>query len=496
MTVVCAPDSGAELREVRVQQAITGLRERRKSLTRATSRHCMLEDGGNPNGLLEQSVPEQFNTRGVYARAELLRDCSAAFLSDLSNFAGPQRQNGKFYDIHAVIAEAGAPANSMFIVHRGELEVFVSRGEDPLILGEGQTFGEATLLGMEPRRPATVRAKTMCHLFEVTCHAFMRSLQQHAHERRRFEVMRRNQRRLHGLDAEAAPRLKSDRSPKLLKPLAFSSVLPDVSASCSSGAASSSTAAVDAGGRSKVLGASDKQPISSPSHRASGTLTSGGVKLLALRNRLQERESSSVSASAGQGSSEAPKDETASTGASSAVSAVAAALRFNGQEAAARKTVWFRPPETDQKMPERLKELNHPDIADRPPFWWRNVKRPATPEDMACIDALKRSLRLDSRRGFLLVPGAVPGNNPASDAPVPAFSELVGEEVPADSYLDVGLLPPIAVMCPAQKVVAQRQLESRIVARRRMRTVVKKGITMNFMKRIVSATAALPKQDA
>eukprot|EP00971_Amphidinium_carterae_P305410 6069383-Amphidinium_carterae.1 len=25
------------------------------------------------------------------------------------------------------------------------------------------------------------------------------------------------------------------------------------------------------------------------------------------------------------------------------------------------------------------------------------------------------------------------------------------EEAPADSYLDVGLLPPIAVMCPAQK---------------------------------------------
>jgi len=428
--VISESETAADLREARVQEALTGLLERKKTATTLDARLPAV--GAASAAFLKQKAPEQFNTAGVYARVPLLKDCTFAFLNDLSAFAGPQRQHGQFYDINSIITQAGEPANSMFIVHRGLLEATSGRGEPAVVLGEGETVGEATLLGMEWRRPTTVRAKTMCHLYEVPSHAFMRSLQLHVHERRHFETMRRQMRTNKGANGEGvgrAPALSSKVS-KVPKPAALAA-LSQESPPMQSSAAGSGAAVVSARGRpppsnmDKVTSHRDAGKGSSGVQSSSSGSCSSPIKLQNLLSKMSSQDAAQSSTSTLHRVSS--RESTAASGTDEAVgqiqegtSTLAAALDAVAGAAGGRKTaavvsapapkkLWFRPPESDNlNLPERL-GLTQPEIEDRPPFWWRNVRRPATPEDVACIDTLKRSLRLDSQRGFLLVQGAVEG---------------------------------------------------------------------------------------
>jgi CRP-like cAMP-binding protein len=52
----------------------------------------------------------------------------------------------------------------MYLISRGEIEVLDASGKVVATLGEGDFFGEISLLTSDPRR-ATIRAKSYCDLF-------------------------------------------------------------------------------------------------------------------------------------------------------------------------------------------------------------------------------------------------------------------------------------------------------------------------------------------
>ena len=63
-----------------------------------------------------------------------------------------------------IVCEKGEPANGMFVVEQGTLEVHLDDGGSPRILGPGSLLGEIALLTPEGRRTATVIAATDCRL--------------------------------------------------------------------------------------------------------------------------------------------------------------------------------------------------------------------------------------------------------------------------------------------------------------------------------------------
>ena len=74
-------------------------------------------------------------------------------------------QESKAYRAGEVIFERGAPAECMYVVADGEVEIVV--GEHTVaVLGREAIFGELALIGKEPRS-ATARARSDCRLVEI-----------------------------------------------------------------------------------------------------------------------------------------------------------------------------------------------------------------------------------------------------------------------------------------------------------------------------------------
>ncbi len=66
----------------------------------------------------------------------------------------------------------------MYLISRGEVEVTDGSGKVVATLGEGDFFGEASLLTSAPRN-ATVRAKSYCDFFALEKSDFKRALRDH-----------------------------------------------------------------------------------------------------------------------------------------------------------------------------------------------------------------------------------------------------------------------------------------------------------------------------
>ncbi len=94
---------------------------------------------------------------------------------------------------HQVVVRRGGPADAMFFIMSGEVEVDVS--PEPVRLGKGQYFGEIALL-RDTRRTATVVTLNECHLLILASSDF-RSLMQR-HPDLRVAVVREAEHRMKG----------------------------------------------------------------------------------------------------------------------------------------------------------------------------------------------------------------------------------------------------------------------------------------------------------
>lgn len=257
---------------------------------------------------------------------------------------------------NVVIAEEGAISQAMYIVHHGELEVL--RGNEVVgFIRDGDCFGEFSLLSLEPRHQSTVRTRTMCHIFKVTCIAFMRALMSFPAERRQFERIR--------MDHLAGQEKKSQRC--RFKP--------------------------------PRLVSQDPEPR--------------------RMNRLLQPTPQAVE---------------------SMEQSIEQSVEVVGESLASPVI----------------------DIDSLPPRWWRNCQANSTVEDDVFTTHLKRSLRLDGKRGFR-IPGAC----------ATICREDESKTIFPDMPLDLGLLPPISTMCPLQKRVVQHYIDIRSKPRLQKKTTMR-----------------------
>mmetsp|Transcript_16285 Transcript_16285/g.35645 ORF Transcript_16285/g.35645 Transcript_16285/m.35645 type:complete len:324 (+) Transcript_16285:87-1058(+) len=122
-----------------------------------------------------QLEPTVFNPRQVYAGCSLFAGCSPEFFDVLEAESDEISRVGQVFHPGDVVVAQGEPAHSAFVVFRGHVEV-LDDSKRTSQLGEGDFFGEGALLGLELIRPVTVRALSMCHLFEVQGVAFAKAL--------------------------------------------------------------------------------------------------------------------------------------------------------------------------------------------------------------------------------------------------------------------------------------------------------------------------------
>ena len=110
--------------------------------------------------------------RAVLEKVPLFADTSSVFLHGLALVLKPA-----VFAAGDLIVRKGEPGREMYFVARGEVEV--ADGDQVLsTLGEGNFFGEKSLLLSEPRS-ASVRAKTQCDLFVLDKSDLLKVLKDH-----------------------------------------------------------------------------------------------------------------------------------------------------------------------------------------------------------------------------------------------------------------------------------------------------------------------------
>jgi glucose-6-phosphate 1-dehydrogenase len=117
---------------------------------------------------------EIFN-RDALERVPLFREGDAVFLHNLAMMLKPV-----VYSAGDDIVRKGDPGHEMYFICRGQVEVFDGGGKLLGTLGEGDYFGEMSLLHSEPRI-ATVRAAATCDLFVLEQADFNRVLKDYPH---------------------------------------------------------------------------------------------------------------------------------------------------------------------------------------------------------------------------------------------------------------------------------------------------------------------------
>lgn len=133
-----------------------------------------------------QAQPAVFDPTRMYASLPMFSSCSLDFLRCLQELGGPLTRHGKIYEPDTMIAVEKQLGESMWIVHRGELELLKGLKRVNTIR-DRDCFGERVLLGLEPRYTMSVRTVMMSHLFEINCVAFMQTLMRYPFERHQFE---------------------------------------------------------------------------------------------------------------------------------------------------------------------------------------------------------------------------------------------------------------------------------------------------------------------
>ena len=74
-----------------------------------------------------------------------------------------------------IVIRKGETGSEMYLISRGEIEVIGEAGHVVATMGEGNFFGEVSLLTAAPRN-ATVRAKSYCDFFLLDKADFVRVL--------------------------------------------------------------------------------------------------------------------------------------------------------------------------------------------------------------------------------------------------------------------------------------------------------------------------------
>eukprot|EP00929_Paragymnodinium_shiwhaense_P028916 TRINITY_DN16688_c0_g1_i1.p1 TRINITY_DN16688_c0_g1~~TRINITY_DN16688_c0_g1_i1.p1 ORF type:complete len:1341 (-),score=339.09 TRINITY_DN16688_c0_g1_i1:142-4164(-) len=87
-----------------------------------------------------------------------------------------------------VCVQGSADGGSMYVVKSGRSMVEVN-GKMTRELQSGANFGELGMLGLVRRRTTTVKALTLCFMYEIPRAAFLQALEQHPEERDYFERM-------------------------------------------------------------------------------------------------------------------------------------------------------------------------------------------------------------------------------------------------------------------------------------------------------------------
>jgi voltage-gated potassium channel len=122
-------------------------------------------------GFMEELRKQQFIvTWQAVASLPLFASLDAGRISSIARLLRPQ-----VVPANSVIVRRGEPADAMYFILEGEVEVEVR--PEPVRLGKGQYFGEIALI-RETRRTATVTALNSCHLLSLHVHDFRELLEE------------------------------------------------------------------------------------------------------------------------------------------------------------------------------------------------------------------------------------------------------------------------------------------------------------------------------
>jgi glucose-6-phosphate 1-dehydrogenase len=111
--------------------------------------------------------------RAVLERVPLFQDTSSVFLHGLALVLKPV-----VYAAGDYVVKKGDPGSEMYFIARGEVDIVDENGQVVRVLGEGNFFGETSLITSEPRS-AHVRARTQCDLFVLEKSDFVKVLKDH-----------------------------------------------------------------------------------------------------------------------------------------------------------------------------------------------------------------------------------------------------------------------------------------------------------------------------
>jgi len=163
----------------------------------------MAQEGDDARGRRVSSIGANF--KEAVKTTPLFLNTSQEFVDELSSQAAT-----RIYLPSDNIIEQGREGNSMFILVTGQANVIVQDGMMESIdikpveggeaeseavqwreakvgsLGPGSVFGELTMLGISPTRSATIRAETVCFLWEITQDTALLTIEKHPDAMKHF----------------------------------------------------------------------------------------------------------------------------------------------------------------------------------------------------------------------------------------------------------------------------------------------------------------------